>query len=210
MPNVPNYAREMDKVLQSLAGRRPRLLLHACCGPCSSAVLEQLCQYFDITILYYNPNIWPAAEYHRREQELERFVPRPIPWGCRWWRTATTPTSFTPRPAAWKPSPSGGHRCTACYRLRMRRAAEYAAANGFDWFTTTLSISPHKDAARINQIGQELADKYGVPHLPSDFKRKTATCALCSSRPNTASTGRITAGAFSARRRAQAAPDAKE
>ena len=83
MPNVPNYAREMDKVLQSLAGRRPRLLLHACCGPCSSAVLEQLCQYFDITILYYNPNIWPAAEYHRREQELERFVAEAHPLGVQ-------------------------------------------------------------------------------------------------------------------------------
>ena len=81
MPNVPNYAREMDTVRQSLEGRRPRLLLHACCGPCSSAVLEQLCPYFEITVLYYNPNIWPPAEYRRREDELERFVARPPPWG---------------------------------------------------------------------------------------------------------------------------------
>ena len=81
MPNVPNYAREMEAVLRTLEGRRPRLLLHACCGPCSSAVLEQLSQYFDITILYYNPNIWPAEEYHRREEELERFVARPGPGG---------------------------------------------------------------------------------------------------------------------------------
>ena len=83
MPNVPNYAREMDKVLQSLDGRRPRLLLHACCGPCSSAVLEQLSRSFDITILYYNPNIWPPAEYHRREQELERFVAEAHPLGVK-------------------------------------------------------------------------------------------------------------------------------
>ena len=172
MPNVPNYAREMDKVLQSLDGRRPRLLLHACCGPCSSAVLEQLSRSFDITILYYNPNIWPPAEYHRREQELERFVAEAHPLGVKVVEDRYDPQEFYDAARGLENEPERGARCTACYRLRMRRAAQYAAENGFDWFTTTLSISPHKDAARINQIGQELAAEFGVPHLPSDFKKK--------------------------------------
>ena len=172
MPNVPNYAREMDKVLQSLAGRRPRLLLHACCGPCSSAVLEQLSQYFEITILYYNPNIWPAEEYHRREEELERFVAQAHPLGVTVVEDRYDPQEFYDAARGLEDEPERGQRCTACYRLRMRRAAQYAAENGFDWFTTTLSISPHKDAVRINQIGQELAVEFGVPHLPSDFKKK--------------------------------------
>ena len=172
MPPKPNYAREMDKVLQSLGGSRPRLLLHACCGPCSSAVLEQLCQYFDITILYYNPNIWPAAEYRRREEELERFVAAAHPLGVTVVEDRYDPEEFYAAARGLEAEPERGARCTACYRLRMRRAAAYAAANGFDWFATTLSISPHKDAERINRIGQELAAAYGVPHLPSDFKKK--------------------------------------
>ena len=172
MPPKPNYAREMDRVLQSLGGSRPRLLLHACCGPCSSAVLEQLCQYFDITILYYNPNIWPAAEYRRREEELERFVAAAHPLGVTVVEDRYDPEEFYAAARGLEAEPERGARCTACYRLRMGRAAAYAAANGFDWFTTTLSISPHKDAERINQIGQELAAEYGVPHLPSDFKKK--------------------------------------
>ena len=131
-----NFAQQMDEVLKTLGPARPKLLLHACCGPCSSAVLEQLCEHFEITVLYYNPNTWPAAEYHRRGEEPER-----------------------------------GSRCTVCYRLRMRRAAQYAQEHGFAWFTTTLSISPHKDAKRINEIGQALEAEFGVKHLPSDFKK---------------------------------------
>ena len=172
MPNVTNYSREMDAVLRGLNGQRPRLLLHACCGPCSSAVLEQLSQYFEITILYYNPNIWPAEEYHRREEELEWFVAQAHPLGVTVVEDRYDPQEFYDAARGLEDEPERGQRCTACYRLRMRRAAQYAAEHGFDWFTTTLSISPHKDAVRINQIGQELAAEFGVPHLPSDFKKK--------------------------------------
>ena len=140
-----NFAQQMDEVLKTLGPQRPKLLLHACCGPCSSAVLEKLCRYFEITVLYYNPNTWPAEEYYRRGEELKKFVSQ---------------------------EPERGGRCTVCYRLRMRRAAQYAKEHGFDWFTTTLSISPHKDAARINQIGQELEAEFGIRHLPSDFKKQ--------------------------------------
>lgn len=210
MPNVPNYAREMDKVLQSLAGRRPRLLLHACCGPCSSAVLEQLCQYFDITILYYNPNIWPAEEYHRREQELERFVAEAHPLGVQVVEDRYDPDEFYAAARGLEAEPERGVRCTACYRLRMRRAAEYAAANGFDWFTTTLSISPHKDAARINQIGQELAAQYGVPHLPSDFKKKNGYLRSLQLSAEYGLYRQDYCGCVFSARRAETAPDAEK
>ena len=171
MPNRINYQLEMEKVLRTLDGTRPKLLLHACCAPCSSATLERLSAHFDLTILYYNPNIYPPEEYHRREAELERFVEQAgyhypvveLPYD---------PQEFYTAVKGLENEPEKGARCTVCYRLRMRRAAQYAAEHGFDWFTTTLSISPHKDAKRINAIGQELEQEYGVRHLPSDFKKQ--------------------------------------
>ena len=171
MPNRINYQLEMEKVLRTLGGTRPKLLLHACCAPCSSATLERLSAHFDLTILYYNPNIYPPEEYHRREAELERFVEQAgyhypvveLPYD---------PQEFYTAVKGLENEPEKGARCTVCYRLRMRRAAQYAAEHGFDWFTTTLSISPHKDAKRINAIGQELEQEYGVRHLPSDFKKQ--------------------------------------
>jgi predicted adenine nucleotide alpha hydrolase (AANH) superfamily ATPase len=161
----------MEKVLRTLDGTRPKLLLHACCAPCSSATLERLSAHFDLTILYYNPNIYPPEEYHRREAELERFVEQAgyhypvveLPYD---------PQEFYTSVKGLENEPEKGARCTVCYRLRMRRAAQYAAEHGFDWFTTTLSISPHKDAKRINAIGQELEQEFGVKHLPSDFKKQ--------------------------------------
>ena len=165
-----NFAQQMDAVLKTLGNARPRLLLHACCAPCSSATLERLSAHFDLTILYYNPNIYPPEEYHRREAELERFVEQAgyhypvveLPYD---------PQEFYSAVTGLENEPERGSRCTICYRLRMRRAAQYASENGFDWFTTTLSISPHKDAKRINAIGQELEAEFGVKHLPSDFKK---------------------------------------
>ena len=145
MATQRNYAQQMDAVLATLGDTRPRLLLHACCGPCSSAVLEQLCRYFEITVLYYNPNTWPAAEYYRRGEELQKFVAAAHPLGVTVVEDTYDPQQFY----------------TAVAGLE----------NGFDWFTTTLSISPHKDAARINAIGQELEAEFGVKHLPSDFKK---------------------------------------
>ena len=156
MSNQLNFSQQMDEVLKTLGTQRPKLLLHACCGPCSSAVLERLCRYFDITVLYYNPNTWPAEEYHRRGEELERFVAAAHPLGVTVVEDRYDPQEFYSAVAGLENEPERGSRCTVCYRLRMRRAAQYAAEHGFDWFTTTLSISPHKDAKRINAIGQEL------------------------------------------------------
>lgn len=166
-----NFAQQMDEVLKTLGDARPKLLLHACCGPCSSAVLEQLCAHFEITVLYYNPNTWPAEEYHRRGEELERFVAAAHPLGVTVIEDRYDPQEFYSAVAGLENEPERGSRCTVCYRLRMRRAAQYAAEHGFQWFTTTLSISPHKDAKRINEIGQELEAEFGVKHLPSDFKK---------------------------------------
>ena len=166
-----NFAQQMDEVLKTLGPARPKLLLHACCGPCSSAVLEQLCEHFEITVLYYNPNTWPAAEYHRRGEELERFVAAAHPLGVTVVEDRYDPQEFYSAVAGLEQEPERGNRCTVCYRLRMRRAAQYAQEHGFAWFTTTLSISPHKDASRINEIGQALEAEFGVKHLPSDFKK---------------------------------------
>ena len=137
-----NFAQQMDAVLKTLGDARPRLLLHACCGPCSSAVLEQLCQYFDITVLYYNPNTWPAEEYYRRGEELKKFVAAAHPLGVTVVEDTYDPQEFYTAVQGLEAEPERGGRCTVCYRLRMRRAAQYAAEHGFDWFTTTLSISP--------------------------------------------------------------------
>ena len=178
MSNQLNFSQQMDEVLKTLGGTRPRLLLHACCGPCSSAVLERLCRYFDITVLYYNPNTWPAEEYHRRGEELERFVAAAHPLGVTVVEDRYDPQEFYSAVAGLENEPERGNRCTVCYRLRVGRAAPsghppaVAAEHGFDWFTTTLSISPHKDAKRINAIGQELEQEFGVKHLPSDFKKQ--------------------------------------
>ena len=166
-----NFAQQMDEVLKTLGPQRPKLLLHACCGPCSSAVLEKLCRYFEITVLYYNPNTWPAEEYHRRGEELKKFVAAAHPLGVTVVEDHYDPQEFYSAVTGLENEPERGSRCTICYRLRMRRAAQYASENGFDWFTTTLSISPHKDAKRINAIGQELEAEFGVKHLPSDFKK---------------------------------------
>lgn len=173
MPNRINYQQEMEKVLRRLEaeGTLPRLLLHACCAPCSSATLERLADHFDLTILYYNPNIYPPEEYHRREKELERFVQQA---GYRFpvVELPYEPQEFYSAVKGLEQEPEKGERCTVCYRLRLEQAARYAAEQGFDWFCTTLSISPMKDPVRINALGAELGAQYGVRFLPSEFRKK--------------------------------------
>ncbi|MFI3169264.1 MAG: epoxyqueuosine reductase QueH [Faecalibacterium sp.] len=166
----------MDKTLADLraaqqdGAKKPRLLLHACCGPCSSAVLELLAKVFEIHIYYYNPNIWPPEEYHRREAELEKFIAE-THFGITVAEAEYQPSDYYTAIAGLEQEPERGNRCTVCYQMRMERAAAYAKEHGFDYFTTTLSISPHKDAARINAIGEALEAKHGIPHLTSDFKK---------------------------------------
>ncbi len=161
-------------------GKRPRLLLHACCAPCSSYVLEYLCQYFDITLFFYNPNIAPEAEYRFRAEELQRLITEmPAAATASYAEGPYDPARFYEIAKGLEQMPEGGERCFRCYRLRLEETARYAAANGFDYFTTTLSISPYKNAVQLNTIGAELAETHGVQYLFSDFKKKGGYLRSC-------------------------------
>lgn len=175
--NTINYQKELDKlVLQILdENRRPKLLLHSCCAPCSSYCLEYLAEYFDIVDFYYNPNIAPKDEHDKRAFELKRLIERMSADNgavIEFIEGRYEPEKFYEICKGLENVREGGERCFKCYRLRMEEAAKLAAEIGADYFTTTLSISPLKNAAKINEIGRELAGIYGVEHLPSDFKKK--------------------------------------
>lgn len=164
-----NYQLEMEAEIASLAGRKPTLLLHSCCGPCSSAVIERLREHFSLTVLYYNPNIEPEEEYLHRLAEQKRLLGiLGIPLlECEWENEA-----FSCFAQGLKDEPEGGARCTACFALRLSKTAALAWEKGFEYFATTLSVSPHKDPVRLNDIGDSCARQYGVKHLTADFKKK--------------------------------------
>ena len=147
-----NYQREMEAEIAGLEGRRPTLLLHSCCGPCSSAVLERLTEHFRVALLYYNPNIEPEEEYLHRLSEQKRLLtllPGGIPLlPCGYDHEAFE--AFAPKMAE---APEGGERCLACFALRLNETAEQAKKHGFEYFTTTLSVSPHKNADNVNRAG---------------------------------------------------------
>lgn len=168
-----NYQLELEACLHALNGARPRLLLHSCCAPCSSYVLEYLAPYFQITVDYYNPNLDSAEEHRLRSAEQERLLAQ-APFGAdvALETVPYEPAAFYAAVRGLEHIPEGGERCFACYRLRLAQAARRCREGGFDFFTTTLSISPHKNAARLNEIGEELAARYGIRWLPGDFKKK--------------------------------------
>lgn len=173
--NKRNYQRELDFIIGQMTeeGRVPSLLLHSCCAPCSSYCLSYLAQYFHITVFYYNPNISPEEEYQKRvgeQQRLIRELPTRYPVGFA--QGPYEPEVFFAMAAGLEDLPEGGERCFACYRLRQRKAAQYAKEHDFDYFTTTLSVSPHKNAEKLNQIGLELAEEFEIPYLVSDFKKR--------------------------------------
>ena len=151
----------------------PSLLLHSCCAPCSSYCLEYLSRYFKITVLYYNPNLFPAGEYERRVSEQKKLVSAlPAKYPVTLVEMKGEPEEFYSAVKGLEHIREGGERCFACFRLRLERAARYAKENGFDFFTTTLTISPLKNAQKLNEIGEAAGVKFGVRHLPSDFKKK--------------------------------------
>lgn len=167
-----NYQKRLDKLLESIEGT-PTLLLHSCCAPCSSYCIEYLSQYFRITLLYYNPNISPAEEFAKRAAELERLVREmPLENPVEVVIDRYDPAEFLNAVKGLENIPEGGERCFKCYRLRLERAAQYAAEGGFDYFCSTLSISPRKNCAELNDIGEELSVIYSVKHLPNDFKKR--------------------------------------
>ncbi|PNV58974.1 hypothetical protein C0033_26475 [Clostridium sp. chh4-2] len=173
--NKRNYQKELDGIISGLQPETkvPRLLLHSCCAPCSSYVLEYLSQYFEITVYYYNPNIYPPNEYYKRVKEQQDLVDR---------MKFKNPVSVVNGPydtdefyriaKGHEKDAEGGERCFRCYELRLREAAKVAAAGRYDYFTTTLSISPLKNADKLNEIGERLAAEYQTNYLPSDFKKR--------------------------------------
>lgn len=168
-----NYQKELDKLIAGLNGRRPTLLLHACCAPCSSYVLEYLSRYFRITLFYYNPNISPESEYRYRVSEVKRLVAEMLPDSdVTVVEGRYDPERFIQAVRGLEGEPEGGKRCRVCFRLRLEEAARQAQNLGCEFFTTTLSISPLKNAKALNEIGEELAPIYQTRYLVSDFKKR--------------------------------------
>ena len=175
MANKINFQKQLDLLLdkQQKEGVVPSLFLHSCCAPCSSYVIEYLSDYFEITVFYYNPNIFPDEEYRHRvleQQALIRQIPQKYP--VSFVEGDFDPERFYEMAKGLERIPEGSERCFRCYRLRLEQTAKLAAERGFDYFCTTLSISPLKNAQKLNEIGMELGDVYGIPWLPSDFKKK--------------------------------------
>lgn len=181
-----NYQKEMEQVIQKLQEEHsvPTLLLHSCCAPCSSYVLECLSKYFRITVLYYNPNIYPPEEYWKRVEEQKYFIRQFSEHAMQKPETDAAfytidfvegsfeQDRFYELVKGLEDVPEGGERCFLCYEMRLREAAEYARRHNMDYFTTTLSISPLKNAQKLNEIGEQFAEEYGVSYLCSDFKKR--------------------------------------
>ena len=170
-----NYQKELDKILESLQEKQrvPALLLHSCCAPCSSYVLEYLSRYFRITVFYYNPNIYPESEYTKRTKEQQKLIQdMKLEYPVSFQEGRYDRKEFFEAAKGLEDAREGGARCMKCYALRLEEAARAARDGGFDYFTTTLSISPMKNARMLNEIGQKMGKKYNVEYLVSDFKKK--------------------------------------
>ena len=171
--NNRNFQKELDRIIERQGEQKPRVLLHSCCGPCSSAVLEYLTRYFSVTLLWYNPNLYPEAEFDRRyatqRELLEKMgLAEKVALLAEPWRHE----EFSAIVKGLEGEPEGGRRCTECFRLRLTECAGLAKRHGFDYFCTTLTLSRHKDEKRINALGEEIGAAAGVRWLPSDFKKQ--------------------------------------
>ena len=168
-----NYQLKLEEILKENKDKTPKLLLHSCCAPCSSYVLEYLTNYFEITILFYNPNITIEEEYLKRLNEIKKLVETiPHKNKIEVVEGRYNPQEFLDIAKGLEDLKEGGERCFKCYKLRQEEAAKYAKENNYDFFTTTLSISPHKNADKLNEIGEELSSIYQVNYLYADFKKK--------------------------------------
>ncbi len=167
--NKIDYNKLMNDEIMNLKGVKPKLLLHACCAPCSSAVLERLAKHFQITIFYYNPNIFPESEYECRREEIERYLKK---LNIDVVFITYNHAEFLSEIKNLEEEKEKGNRCKKCYDFRMEKSAQFAKENGYDYFTTTLSISPHKVLSFIIESGERLEKKYGIKFLRSDFKKE--------------------------------------
>ena len=168
-----NYQKELDRIIQKRGQKTPRVLLHSCCGPCSSAVLEYITQYFDVTLLWYNPNLYPKEEFDRRFKTQVELIEKmgladKVDILAEPWKSE----DYYRRVKGLENEPEGGKRCAECFRVRLLETARLAKHYGYDYFCTTLTLSRHKDAVLINTIGEEIAKAVGVSWLPSDFKKR--------------------------------------
>ena len=172
--NRENFFRKFDKTVEQFGDTKPEILLHSCCGPCSSSVLELLAKYFDVTVLWYNPNLYPEAEYEKRLATQKQLIDAIGTDGVKAkllvepWRSE----DYFSRIKGLENEPEEGKRCLECFKLRLDETARIAAERGFEWFCTTLTVSSRKDAVAINAIGREAAAKYGVKWLPSEFRKR--------------------------------------
>lgn len=165
-----NYNKLMEEIIDTF-DYKPKLLLHACCGICSSAVLERLNNYFDITLLYYNPNTYPESEFEKRFDTLKEMINK-MKIDVKIMKPTYNMQEFYNIAKGYEEEMEGGVRCSKCYYMRLEKTALIAKENDFDYFCTTLSISPYKDSKKLNNIGKILENKYDVKYLYSDFKKK--------------------------------------
>jgi predicted adenine nucleotide alpha hydrolase (AANH) superfamily ATPase len=175
MNNKENFSLFTEKIISEIkeTGKRPSLLLHVCCAPCSSYVLEYLSTYFDITVYFYNPNIDTDTEFRYRADEEKRFIAEMgLSDTVKYTEGEYDKSEFLEIARGLESAPEGGERCVKCFELRLEKSAIYAKNGGFDYFTTTLSISPLKNSALLNSIGKRMSEKHGVKYLYSDFKKK--------------------------------------
>ena len=172
--NRENFFRKFDKIVGQFGDAKPGILLHSCCGPCSSSVLELLSKYFDVTVLWYNPNLYPEAEYDKRPETQKQLIDAIAEDGVQAkllvepWRSE----DYFSRIKGLENEPEEGKRCLECFKIRLEETARIASERGFEWFCTTLTVSSRKDAVAINAIGREAEAKYGVKWLPSEFKKR--------------------------------------
>lgn len=172
--NRENFFRKFDKIVGQFGDAKPGILLHSCCGPCSSSVLELLSKYFDVTVLWYNPNLYPEAEYDKRLETQKQLIDAIAENGVQAkllvepWRSE----DYFSRIKGLENEPEEGKRCLECFKIRLEETARIASERGFEWFCTTLTVSSRKDAVAINAIGREAEAKYGVKWLPSEFKKR--------------------------------------
>lgn len=172
--NRENFFRKFDKIVGQFGDAKPGILLHSCCGPCSSSVLELLSKYFDVTVLWYNPNLYPEAEYDKRLETQKQLIDAIARDGVQAkllvepWRSE----DYFSRIKGLENEPEEGKRCLECFKIRLEETARIASERGFEWFCTTLTVSSRKDAVAINAIGREAEAKYGVKWLPSEFKKR--------------------------------------